>query len=53
MKNIILTMVFLINLTISFGQNLPENCEYARKKYLEANQDVKNAKMDPWVQNPA
>jgi hypothetical protein len=49
MKNIILTLVFLINLTISFGQNLPENCEYARKKYLEANQDVKNAKMDPWV----
>jgi uncharacterized protein (TIGR02145 family) len=49
MKYMILTMVFLINCTISFGQNLPENCEYARKKYLEVNQDVKDAKMDPWV----
>ena len=42
-------MVFLINFTISFGQNPPENCEYARNKYLEVNQDVKTAKMDPWV----
>ncbi len=48
MKYKILTLVFLINLTISFGQNLPENCEYARKKYLEVNPDVKAAGVDPW-----
>ena len=49
MKYVILTLVLLFNLTISFGQDLPENCEYARNKYLETNQDVKTAKMDPWV----
>jgi hypothetical protein len=31
--------------TITF---IPENCEFSRNKYLEANSDVKRSKYDPW-----
>jgi len=41
-----------INQSKSSGLSLEKefrmNCEYARKKYLEENPDVKNANIDPW-----
>jgi hypothetical protein len=41
-----------INQSISSGLSLENeaqnNCEYARRKYLEENPDVKNANVDPW-----
>jgi hypothetical protein len=38
------------DITSSQSQNLiPENCESARKEYLDKNPDVKNAGMDPWT----
>jgi hypothetical protein len=38
------------NITSSQSQNfIPENCESARKEYLDKNPDVKNVGMDPWT----
>jgi uncharacterized protein (TIGR02145 family) len=42
--------LFILNLALSlnfYSQEIEENCEYSRQKYLEVNQDVKNAGLDP------
>jgi hypothetical protein len=54
MRNIIITSIlFFVGFSISFqethSQNQPENCDEARKKYLELNPDVANSGFDPWV----
>ena len=35
--------------TLTNNELKEENCEVARNKYLEQNQDVKNAQIDPWA----
>lgn len=47
MKKLILIAVIGLMSANVFGQEA-QNCEMARQKYLEANPDVKNAKIDPW-----
>ena len=42
----ILTIFF--SSTTLYSQNTSDNCDIARKKYLEQNPDVEKAKMDPW-----
>jgi hypothetical protein len=45
-KLIAIAVIGLISVSV-FGQDA-QNCEVARKKYLEANPDVKEAGVDPW-----
>jgi hypothetical protein len=45
-KLIAIAVIGFMSLT-AFGQQA-QDCETARQKYLEANPDVKSAKVDPW-----
>lgn len=46
-----LYLIIFINLLAFplYSQNNEENCDYARKKYLEENPDVLRAGLDPWM----